>query len=67
MSIYGQITRALSEQELVVEAAMERDLNKAYAAFRNDPLVTIPDNEAKALFWEMVQNTKEYLSEYDIG
>ena len=67
MSIYGQITRALSEQELVVEAAMERDLNKAYAAFRNDPLVTIADNEAKALFWEMVQNTKEYLSEYDIG
>ena len=67
MSIYGQITRALAEQEMVVEAAMERDLNKAYAAFRNDPLVTIPDSEAKALFWEMVQNTKEYLSEYDIG
>ena len=29
MSIYSQITRALAEQEMVVEAAMERDLDKA--------------------------------------
>ena len=66
MPIYGQITRAVTEQELVVEAAMERNLEKAYAAFRNDPLVTIPDEQAKALFDEMVQNTASYLTMYNI-
>ena len=66
MAIYGQITRAVTEQELVVEAAMERNLEKAYAAFRNDPLVTIPDEQAKALFDEMVQNTASYLTMYNI-
>ena len=64
MAIYGQIARIVSEQEMVVEAAMERNLEKAYAAFRNDPLVTLPDTQAKALFDEMVENTKAYLNEY---
>ena len=64
MPIYGQITRIVGEQEMVVEAAMERDLEKAYAAFRNDPLVTLPDREARALFDEMVENTRDYLTEY---
>jgi alpha-galactosidase len=49
-----------------VEAALERNLEKAYAAFRNDPLVNIPDSDAKALFDEMVENTKAYLTEYKI-
>jgi len=66
MSIYSQITRALAEQEMVVEAAMERNLEKAYAAFRNDPLVNIPDSDARKLFDEMVENTKDYLSEYGV-
>ena len=66
MSIYSQITRALAEQEMVVEAAMERNIEKAYAAFRNDPLVNIPDSDARKLFDEMVENTKEYLTEYKI-
>lgn len=66
MSIYGQITRAVTEQEMVVEAAMERNLDKAYAAFRNDPLVNIPDGEARKLFDEMVENTREYLTEYGV-
>ena len=61
-----EITRALAEQEMVVEAAMERNLEKAYAAFRNDPLVNIPDSDATALFDEMVENTKAYLTEYKI-
>lgn len=64
MPIYGQITRAVTEQELVVEAAMERNLEKAYAAFRNDPLVTVSDAQARELFDEMVENTKAYMTEY---
>lgn len=64
MSIYGQIARVVSEQEQVVEAGLERDLEKAYAAFRNDPLVTIPEPQARKLFEEMVENTKGYLKDY---
>lgn len=64
MPIYDQIARIVGEQEMVVEAAMERNLNKAYAAFRNDPLLTLPDSEARKLFDEMVENTKKYLKCY---
>ncbi len=63
-SIYGQIARVVSIQEQVVEAAMERNLEKAFVAFLNDPLVTISDSEARELFNEMVENTKDYLTEY---
>lgn len=64
MPIYGQITRIVSEQEQVVEAALERNLEKAYAAFRNNPLVNIPDGQSRELFDRMVANTSAYLQEY---
>ena len=63
-SIMPLISRIVSEQELIVEAAMNRDLDIAFRAFASDPLVTIGLDDAKALFDEMVENTKEYLSEY---
>ncbi len=58
------ISRISSEQELVVEAAMERNLEKAFHAFICDPLVTIGLEDARKLFDEMVGNTKIYLTEY---
>ena len=64
MSVYGQISRIVSEQEMVVAGCVERNVDKIYSAFRNDPLVTLPDRDAKKLFDEMVENTKEYLTEY---
>ena len=64
MPIYGQITRIVAEQEQVVEAAMERNLEKAYNAFRNDPQVTIPGPQSRELFDKMVANTSAYLQEY---
>jgi alpha-galactosidase/6-phospho-beta-glucosidase family protein len=30
----------------------------------NDPLVNLPKEKARALFDEMVENTKKYLKEY---
>ena len=62
--IYPLISRISSEQELVVEAAMERDLEKVFNAFTCDPLVTIGLDDARKLFDEMVENTKKYLNEY---
>ena len=60
----SSVAEKLAEQELVTQAAMERDLEKAFTAFVNDPLVTVSMPDARKLFDEMVQNTSDYLQEY---
>lgn len=49
-NIYGLISRIVANQETVVNAAIERDINKAFTAFCNDPLMTVTFDEAKELF-----------------
>lgn len=62
--IYSLIARAVAEQETVVEAALTRNLDLAFSAFVTDPLVTVDTATARKLFDEMVENTKDYLTEY---
>ena len=64
MSIYGLLSRVVAEQENVVTAAMARDLDAAFSAFCNNSLVTVSKEAARTLFDRMVDNTKEYLTEY---
>lgn len=63
-TIYPLISRISGEQQIITEAALTRNLDLAFTAFSNDPLVTIQLDDAKKLFDEMVENTKEYLKEY---
>ena len=49
---------------LVAEAGRTRNLELAFKAFVNDPLVNLDLPTARKLFDEMVENTKEYLTEY---
>ena len=63
-SIHSLISRISAEQELVAKACQTRDLELAFQAFSADPLVTINTSDARKLFDEMVENTKEYLGEY---
>ena len=63
-SIHSLISRICAEQELVAKACQTRDLELAFQAFSADPLVTINTSDARKLFDEMVENTKEYLGEY---
>lgn len=65
-TIYPLISRVCAEQELLSEGIAERDLNKIYIAFANDPLVTCGLENAKKLFVEMCENTKAYLTMYDL-
>ena len=58
------ISRTVAEQEKVVEAALTRDLDLAFEAFSADPLVTVDNATAKALFDEMIEKTKAYLPMY---
>ncbi|MBO4216520.1 MAG: alpha-glucosidase/alpha-galactosidase [Clostridia bacterium] len=62
--IRGLVSRIVSEQETVAEAGVRRDLGLAFSAFANDPLVTADTVTARRLFDEMVENTREYLTEY---
>ena len=64
--IYPLISRICGGQEIVARACRERNLELAFLAFANDPLVTIPLDQARKLFNEMVENTKEYLTMYDL-
>ncbi len=64
LSINALVRRIADAQLMLAEAGRERDLEKAFQVFVNDPLVDIPVEQARKLFDEMVENTKEYLTEY---
>lgn len=65
-AIYPMVSRICAEQELVSEGIAQRDLNKIFVAFANDPLVTCGMEDAKKLFEEMCENTKKYLTMYPL-
>ena len=50
----------------ITDTPNTRDLNKIFQAFANDPLVTCGLEDARKLFKEMCENTKEYLTMYDL-
>ena len=64
-SIYPMISRICAEQELVSVGIAERDTDKIFSAFANDPLVTCGIEDARKLFDEMCENTKGYLTMYN--
>ncbi|MBE7063059.1 MAG: alpha-glucosidase/alpha-galactosidase [Ruminococcaceae bacterium] len=63
-SLYALIAPIVAEQQIIGDAAQNRDLELAFLAFCKDALVTIPTSDARKLFDKMVENTKPYLSEY---
>ncbi len=65
--IFPMIARVCGEQELLSDGIAARDMGKIFAAFINDPLVTCNLHDARRLFREMCENTKEYLSMYDLS
>lgn len=64
--IYALVSRIVGEQLLIVEAATERNVEKAFKAFIADPLVNLPFDKARELFDEMIENTKHYLTDYNL-
>lgn len=58
-----EMTHVLN-QETVVEAVLNEDIEKVFRAFLNDPLVigaSLDRNDARELFDNMVKNTKKYI------
>lgn len=64
--IYPLISRICGEQEMVSAGITERNIEKIFAAFANDPLVTCGMEDARKLFDEMCENTKKYLAMYKL-
>ena len=64
--IYTLVSRIVGEQLLIVDAAVERNIEKAFKAFIADPLVNLPIDKAREMFDEMIDNTKAYLTMYNI-
>ena len=64
--IYPLVSKICTEQEAVSDAIAERNLDKIFAAFSSDPLVTCNLADARKMFDEMVQNTKKYLTDYQL-
>ncbi len=66
-SIYALVSRICAEQEEVSAAFARRDVEAIFSAFSNDPLVTCSIEDARELFKEMCENTKKYLTSYDLS
>ncbi|MBQ8813068.1 MAG: alpha-glucosidase/alpha-galactosidase [Lachnospiraceae bacterium] len=64
--IYPLISRICVEQENVSDAIAQRNVEKIFAAFANDPLVTCGMEDARKLFDEMCRNTGKYLTMYNL-
>ena len=64
--VESMVARHVTNQETIVEAGFAGDLDVAFRAFLNDPLVTVPRDEARALFAELVETEREYFGAYDL-
>jgi len=64
--LYAMIAHIVGEQEALDEAIAERNLDKAFAVFAGSPQVRCSLADARKLFDTMVENTKEYLKEYEV-
>ncbi len=66
-SVYPLVSRICGQQEALDAAIAARDMDAIFSCFINDPLVTCSRGDAEKLFCEMVENTKEYLADYDLS
>jgi alpha-galactosidase len=55
------VLRNIINQETTLIAALTKDVDQAFRAFVNDPLVVIEIDKARELFKRMLDNTKKYL------
>ena len=53
--------RHIANTQMTLEAALEKNKEKAFLAFINDPLVSIGVEDARELLAEMLSNTASYL------
>ncbi|RXZ82501.1 alpha-glucosidase/alpha-galactosidase [Paenibacillaceae bacterium] len=60
------VMRHVANQELTLQAALNKDKELAFKAFSNDPLVQLSEAKAAELFERMLHNTKSYLPGWEL-
>ena len=66
LAVNQLVSKICTEQESILDAIQKRDLELVFTAFCADPLVTCSLADARKLFDEMTDNTKKYLTMYNI-
>lgn len=56
----------VTNQETLVEAGFAGDLDLAFQAFLNDPLVSIQPDAARELFTDLIEAERSYLSDWNL-
>ncbi|QRV17980.1 glycoside hydrolase family 4 (plasmid) [Haloterrigena salifodinae] len=64
--IRSMVMTHVNNQETLVEAGFEGNLDRAFRAFLNDPLVSIERDAAADLFAELVDRERDYLEAWDL-
>jgi alpha-galactosidase len=62
--IRNAVLTHVRNQETLIEAAFEGDVDLAFQAFLNDPLVSVPMADAREMFGELVETVEPYLREH---
>ncbi len=65
-SVMPLVARICTMQEALSDAIARRDVNDIFSVFAEDPLMRCSLSDAKALFREMTENTKAYLTSFDL-
>lgn len=55
------VERIINTQETIIKAVFSKDKELGFNAFLNDPQMVIGYDNARALYEEMIENTKEYI------
>ncbi len=66
VGLQSLIARHVSNQELIVEAALTRDKELAFQAVFNDPANRLPLDETWVMFNQMLQASRAFLPGWDI-
>lgn len=64
--VRSMVQTVVANQETLIEAGFAGDLDLAFQAFLNEPLVTMQRDEAQALFAELVELERDYFGAYDL-
>jgi alpha-galactosidase/6-phospho-beta-glucosidase family protein len=64
--VHSLVMTHVNNQETLIEAGFAGDLDLAFQAFLNDPLVTLSRTRARELFVDLVETEREYLGNYDL-
>ncbi|RDZ62631.1 glycoside hydrolase family 4 [Haloferax sp. Atlit-12N] len=64
--VESMVETHVTNQETLVRAGFEGDLDLAFQAFLNEPLVTVSRDEAQELFAKLVELEREYFADYDL-